>query len=134
MDRLRIKGGRQLKGEIRISGSKNASLPLMVAALLSDRKLTLQELKPHLHAHKANPDWIPYRTSYYKRNWGFCLRGRDLDSLRDGQYRVRIDSSLERGSLTYGEVDRLAKRRDAITAQLASLRDVVAGFGDDEDA
>ena len=31
MDRLRIKGGRQLKGEIRISGSKNASLPLMVA-------------------------------------------------------------------------------------------------------
>ena len=41
MDRLRIKGGRQLKGEIRISGSKNASLPLMVAALLTDRKLTL---------------------------------------------------------------------------------------------
>src|SRR2546421_60765 len=35
MDRLRIKGGRQLKGEIRISGSKNASLPLMVAALLT---------------------------------------------------------------------------------------------------
>ena len=37
MDRLRIKGGRQLKGEIRISGSKNASLPLMGAALLTDR-------------------------------------------------------------------------------------------------
>jgi aminopeptidase-like protein len=68
-----------------------------------DRKLTLQELKPHLHVHKSNPDWIPYRTSYYKRNWGFCLRGRDLDSLRDGEYHVRIESSLERGSLSYGE-------------------------------
>jgi aminopeptidase-like protein len=68
-----------------------------------DRKLTLQELKPHLHAHKSNPDWIPYRTSYYKRNWGFCMRGRDLDALGDGDYRVRIDSSLARGSLSYGE-------------------------------
>src|SRR5262245_60822601 len=44
MDRLRIKGGRQLKGAIRISGSKNASLPLMVAALLTDRKLTLHNV------------------------------------------------------------------------------------------
>ena len=44
MDRLRIKGGQQLKGEIRISGSKNASLPLMVAALLTDRKLTLHNV------------------------------------------------------------------------------------------
>src|SRR5258708_9134306 len=41
MDRIRIRGGRQLKGEIRISGSKNAALPLMVASLLTDRKLTL---------------------------------------------------------------------------------------------
>ena len=44
MDRIRIKGGRQLKGELRISGSKNASLPLMVAALLSDKKLTLHNV------------------------------------------------------------------------------------------
>ena len=44
MDRLRIKGGVPLKGEILISGSKNASLPLMVAALLSDRKLTLHNV------------------------------------------------------------------------------------------
>jgi UDP-N-acetylglucosamine 1-carboxyvinyltransferase len=44
MDRIRIRGGRQLKGEIRISGSKNASLPLMVAALLSDKKLVLHNV------------------------------------------------------------------------------------------
>ncbi|MBM3645958.1 MAG: UDP-N-acetylglucosamine 1-carboxyvinyltransferase [Alphaproteobacteria bacterium] len=44
MDRLRITGGRQLKGEIAISGSKNASLPLMVAALLSDQPLVLENV------------------------------------------------------------------------------------------
>ena len=44
MDRIRIKGGRQLKGQIAISGSKNASLPLMVAALLTDQKLTLHNV------------------------------------------------------------------------------------------
>src|SRR5260221_7870701 len=44
MDRIRIRGGRQLKGEIPISGSKNASLPLMVASLLTDQKLTLHNV------------------------------------------------------------------------------------------
>ena len=44
MDRIRIKGGRQLNGQIHISGSKNASLPLMAAALLSDKKLTLHNV------------------------------------------------------------------------------------------
>ena len=44
MDRIRIRGGRQLKGEIRISGSKNASLPLMVTALLTDKKLVLHNV------------------------------------------------------------------------------------------
>ena len=41
MDRIRVKGGARLKGEIPISGAKNAALPLMVAALLTDEKLTL---------------------------------------------------------------------------------------------
>jgi UDP-N-acetylglucosamine 1-carboxyvinyltransferase len=44
MDRIRIRGGRQLKGEIRVSGSKNAALPLMVASLLTDQKLTLHNV------------------------------------------------------------------------------------------
>ena len=41
MDRIRIAGGKRLKGEIPISGAKNATLPLMVAALLTDAPLTL---------------------------------------------------------------------------------------------
>ena len=44
MDRIRIKGGRQLKGDIHISGAKNAALPLMVSAMLSDKPLTLHNV------------------------------------------------------------------------------------------
>ena len=48
MDKIRVRGGRALKGDIRISGSKNAALPLMAASLLSDETLTLTNL-PHLN-------------------------------------------------------------------------------------
>jgi UDP-N-acetylglucosamine 1-carboxyvinyltransferase len=47
MDKIRIQGGRQLRGTIPISGAKNAALPLMAAALLTDETLTLSNL-PHL--------------------------------------------------------------------------------------
>jgi aminopeptidase-like protein len=67
-------------------------------------RLTLAELRPHLHSLPDRPDWIPYRTSYYKEDWGFCLSQRQLESLPDGEYEVLIDSTLEDGHLTYGEV------------------------------
>lgn len=63
----------------------------------------LQELRPYLHTIPENPDWIPYRTSYYKETWGFCLSHREMLALDDGNYEVCIDSSLDDGSLTYGE-------------------------------
>jgi len=44
MDRIRIVGGRPLVGSIPISGAKNAALPLMIASLLTDRKLTLENV------------------------------------------------------------------------------------------
>ena len=47
MDSIRIRGGRRLEGTIRIGGAKNAALPLMAAALLTDQTLTLTNL-PHL--------------------------------------------------------------------------------------
>ena len=50
-----------------------------------------------------HPDWIPYRTSYYKEDWGFCLSHNQMLALEDGEYEVCIDSTLEDGYLTYGE-------------------------------
>jgi aminopeptidase-like protein len=66
-------------------------------------KLTLSELRPHLFSIPEHPDWIPYRTSYYKEEWGFCLSHNQLSALQEGEYEVCIDSTLENGSLTYGE-------------------------------
>jgi aminopeptidase-like protein len=65
--------------------------------------LSLDELRPHLFSIPEHPDWTPYRTSYYRENWGFCLSHNQLRSLEDGQYEVCIDSSLTDGHLTYGE-------------------------------
>ena len=66
-------------------------------------EMPLRELRPHLHTLPEHPEWVPYRTSYYSRAWGFCLAQRQLDSLEDSDYEVVIDSTLEPGSLTYGE-------------------------------
>jgi aminopeptidase-like protein len=69
-----------------------------------DATMPLAELRPHLHALPDQPDWIPYRTSYYTENWGFCLTHRQLSTLTDGFYRVVIDSDLASGHLSYGEL------------------------------
>jgi aminopeptidase-like protein len=66
-------------------------------------RLTAEQLRPHLHTIPDHPDWIPYRTSYYKEDWGFCIAHRDLPKFAQGEFEVRIESSLEPGSLTYGE-------------------------------
>lgn len=66
-------------------------------------RMSLDELKPHLHSLPDHPDWIPYRTSYYNETWGFCLTHRQLESLPEGEYEVLIDTTLVPGHLTYGE-------------------------------
>jgi len=72
------------------------------------------ELLPRLHSIPEHPDWIPYRTSYYRRSWGFCLRQRDLERLPAGPYRVEIRSRLARGSLTYAEAVIPGSSRDEV--------------------
>src|SRR5437868_3955354 len=66
-------------------------------------RLPLAELRSRLHALLEQPDLIPYRTTYYAEDWGFCLSQNTLDQLLEGDYEVCIDSTLEDGSLTYGE-------------------------------
>lgn len=66
--------------------------------------LSLDDLLPRLHVSSRDPGWIPYKTSYYRRTWGFCLRYADLRELRPGRYGVEIRSTLAPGSLSYGEV------------------------------
>ncbi len=71
--------------------------------------LKLSELKNHLHKHKTIPEAIPYRTSYYKQDWGFCVTHDQYDEIcnrdPDEKFHVLIDSEFnENGSLSLGEL------------------------------
>jgi aminopeptidase-like protein len=87
----------------RIVDFRDHSLHVVNYSSPVEAELSLSELRPHLHSIPEHPDWIPYRTTYYKETWGFCLPHRTLESLREGRYRVHIDSTLSNGHLTYAE-------------------------------
>ena len=67
-------------------------------------RMTLEQLRPHLFTLPEHPDWIPYRTSYYERTWGFCLSQRQLDAMDEGPYDVVVDADVGPGELSIGEV------------------------------
>jgi len=67
-------------------------------------KLSLNELQAHLHSLPNQPNAIPYVTSYYQENWGFCIEHSERSLLKAGTYHAYIDSTLKKGSLTYGEL------------------------------
>lgn len=81
----------------------NSNLHVLSYSAPVHARVSLKDLKEHLYSVPEHPDWIPYRTSYYNRNWGFCLPHHQLLGLSEGEYEVFIDSSLEDGHLTYGE-------------------------------
>lgn len=67
------------------------------------QRVGLEELRAHLFTLPDRPDWIPYRTSYYTRTWGFCVTYHQYRALTEPEYEICIDSNLSNGSLTYGE-------------------------------
>jgi aminopeptidase-like protein len=87
----------------RVIDFKANNLHLMSYSTPLNKKMRLEDLRSHLFSLPDHPDWIPYRTSYYQENWGFCIRHKDLAQLADGEYDVVIESTLKPGSLTYGE-------------------------------
>ena len=89
----------------RLIDFKENNLHLVSYSEPVDERMSLEELQPHLHSIPEQPDLIPYRTSYYQRNWGFCLPHSLRASLEPGEYRVFIDSELnQNGSLSYAEL------------------------------
>lgn len=77
-------------------------LHLVAHSMPVDRAMDFEELDEHLYV--GGLSWIPHRTSYYRKDWGFCLTSKQYAELdRDAQYHVFIDSKFERTALVYGE-------------------------------
>ena len=88
----------------RILDFQSNNLHLLNYSTPIDKIITYDELEKHVYTLPNLPDAIPYRTSYYSRNWGFCMSHNQFQSLdRNAKYHVNIDTSLEPGSLSYGE-------------------------------
>lgn len=87
-----------------IADIDDSNLHLLSYSVPFRGKVALEELEKHLHSVPEYPTLVPYRTSYYKEDWGFCVSHEQRMSLQPGEYDVLIDTSFTDGALTYGEV------------------------------
>lgn len=65
--------------------------------------IKLAELKKKIYTHK-NENYIPYRTSYYKKDWGFCMSKKELKKLKEKKYLINIESMFSNGNMKLGEI------------------------------
>ena len=101
------------KGE-KVIDFNDSNLHVLNYSIPVDKKVSLGELKEHLYTLPDQPDLIPYRTSYYQEKWGFCMSHNKLKTLQDEIYHVKVDSTLEEGSLSYGELFIKGKSNDEV--------------------
>ena len=100
-----IRGGwiKNLQGDT-IIDFNDCNLHVMGYSVPVHQTISREELLDHIYTQPEQPEWIPYVTSYYKERWGFCMSDRQKQALTDAEYEVCIDSTLEDGYLTYGEL------------------------------
>lgn len=91
------------KGTI-VLDSESSNLHVVNFSVAVDQIMSREELLPHLHSLPETPHSVPYRTTYYAEQWGFCLSHNELQQLGDGPFHVRIDAKRTPGVLNYGEI------------------------------
>ncbi len=101
------------KGD-KIIDFKKSNLHIINYSQPINKQITFNELKEHIHTLPEKPDWIPYKTSYYKKDWGFCMSDNQYKTLEDDNYKVVIDSSFTDGNLTYGEFFLKGEKEDEV--------------------
>jgi aminopeptidase-like protein len=106
-------------GDLIVDFDKN-NLFLMGYSDSINTKLTLEELKAHIITDKMKPDWIPYSTSYYNSGWKFCLPYNFVKKMKEGEYKVIIESIKKPGELIYAEafIDNNAKKEVLISSYI----------------
>ncbi|SHF43108.1 aminopeptidase-like domain-containing protein [Mariniphaga anaerophila] len=90
-------------GGEKIANFRKSNLHVLNYSMPVNQEVDLATLKEHLYSIPEHPEWIPYRTSYYNQQWGFCMPHNQLEKLEEGNYQVKIDSEIKPGALTYGE-------------------------------
>ena len=93
---------RNAAGE-RVVDFRKSNLHVLNYSIPFRGRVPLKTMREHLFTLPDQPDLIPYRTTYYKENWGFCVSQHQADALQEPEYEVCIDADLKDGSLTYGE-------------------------------
>ncbi len=84
---------------------KKNNLHLVGYSQTINKELSFKELKKKIYFDKSYPNSIPYVTSYYKKDWGFCMRYNDFIKLdKRKKYRVYIDSKFSKGKMHYSEL------------------------------
>jgi aminopeptidase-like protein len=103
------------KGE-RVVDFHRSNLHVLNYSAPIKRTISFAELKAHIFTLPDQPELIPYRTSYYKETWGFCMSHRQLAELEaaGGEYEVLIESSLKPGTLTWGEYLHVGDTEDEV--------------------
>ena len=83
---------------------KNNNLHIVQYSDSVNAIIDIDRLKKKLHYIEKLPNAIPYLTSYYKKDWGFCLSYNQYKKLNKKKYKVVIKSKKFKGSMTYGEI------------------------------
>ncbi len=97
---------KDLNGKKLIDFTDN-NLHLVGYSIPVNKKLNFKQLRKRLHYIKGRPNTIPYRTSYYNKDWGFCISENQYQKIKNSgdEFDVLIDSNLDKkGSLTIGEI------------------------------
>lgn len=93
---------------------KKNNLHLVSHSISFNKSLKLDELKKKLYFIKKTPDAIPYRTTYYKKDWGICLSFNQYKKLKNQKYKIQINTKFKKGYLRYGEFFKKGKSKKEI--------------------
>ena len=108
------------KNGVKIVDFKNNNLHIIGYSIKVNRIIKKKDLIKNLFYLKAQPEAIPYITSYYKKRWGFCLTYNQFKEINikysdEDAFKVVINSNLNNnGSLNYGELIIKGKSRKEI--------------------
>tara|TARA_Y100001970_G_scaffold75620_1_gene95815 strand:- start:6749 stop:8056 length:1308 start_codon:yes stop_codon:yes gene_type:complete len=101
------------KNNKKIIDFKKNNLHIVSYSQPLNKTIGLNKLQEHLYSIKKYPKLIPYVTSHYNKNWGFCLEHEKRAKLKKGSYKVVIKSNFTKGYVRNG-LAKLTGKKDKI--------------------